>query len=373
MPRSPLHQWLLDMTTRQGTDLYLTFGSAPMMRGDRGLTPLAEQRLDDAALAHLVSDIASDAQQAEFEREREFNMALDLPQAGRFRVNMFKQRQHTGLVIRRITASIPTLEQLHLPALLGTLACEKRGLIIVAGGTGSGKSTSLAAMIDDRNRREPGHIITIEDPIEYIHEHRQCLITQREVGVDTQSVDAALKNALRQKPDAILIGEIRDRQVMEHALNIAETGHLALATLHANNANQAIERVVNFFDHPAQSQILLNLSLNLKAILSQRLVRTRSGDRRAALEILLNQGLIKDLIRKGEIKEIKAIMAENAESGMRTFDQSLFDLWKERDIDDETAIAEADSPGDLKLRIQRETLGGGEGLAAVDTSKLSLR
>ena len=372
MPDSLLNQWLLDMVARKGSDMYLTFGATPMMRGDVGLVPLSDSVLDDALLAQAASDILTPAQVAEFEQEREFNMALDLGKAGRFRVNMFKQRQHSGMVIRQITTTIPTLAQLRLPTLLGELCCEKRGLIIVVGGTGSGKSTSLAAMIDYRNKKEPGHIITIEDPIEYVHEHQKCLITQREVGVDTRSFDAALKNALRQKPDAILVGEIRDHVVMEHALNIAETGHLALATLHANNANQAIERVINFFDRSVQSQILLNLSLNLRGILSQRLVRTKTGGRRAALEIMLNQGLIKELIRKGEVKEMKAIMAENTESGMQTFDQALFNLWNEGEIEEEIAIAEADSPGDLRMLMQRKKLGGAEGLKSLDTSKFSL-
>lgn len=373
MTPSLLHQWLLDMVSRKGSDLYVTFGSPPMMRGDDGMVPLADLVLDDALLAQAINGITTPDQREEFDHEREFNMALDLGSAGRFRINIFKQRQHSGLVIRQITTKIPTLEQLRLPTLLGELVCEKRGLIIVVGGTGSGKSTSLAAMIDYRNRKESGHIITIEDPIEYVHDHQKCLITQREVGVDTKSFDSALKNALRQKPDAILVGEIRDHRVMEHALNIAETGHLAMATLHANNANQAIERIVNFFDRSVQNQVLLNLSLNLKGILSQRLVRTKTGGRRAALEIMLNQGLIKELIRKGEVKEIKPIMAENTGSGMQTFDQALFTLWKEGEIEDEIALAEADSPGDLKMRMQREKLGGGEGLKAVDTSKLSLR
>ena len=357
MPQSLLHQWLHDMVSRKGSDIYLTFGSPPMMRGDAGMTPLTDLVLDDALLAEAVSAILTPDQQAEFEAEREFNMALDLGGAARFRVNMFKQRQHSGMVIRQITTKIPTLEQLKLPVLLGELCCEKRGLIIVVGGTGSGKSTSLAAMIDYRNRKEAGHIITIEDPIEYVHEHQKCLITQREVGVDTKSFDAALKNALRQKPDSILVGEIRDHVVMEHAMNIAETGHLAMATLHANNANQAIERIVNFFDRSVQNQVLLNLSLNLRGILSQRLVRTKTGGRRAALEIMLNQGLIKELIRKGEVKEIKPIMAENTESGMQTFDQALFNLWKEGEIDDDVALAEADSPGDLRMQMQRAKTG----------------
>jgi twitching motility protein PilU len=372
MAQSLLLRWLLDMVARKGSDMYLTFGSPPLMRGDAGLQPLADTVLDDGLISQAIADITTPDQQAEFNRECEFNMALDLGPAGRFRINIFKQRQHSGLVIRQITTTIPTLEQLRLPKLLGELVCEKRGLVIVVGGTGSGKSTSLAAMIDYRNKKDAGHIITIEDPIEYVHEHKKCLITQREVGVDTKSFDAALKNALRQKPDAILVGEIRDRTVMEHALNIAETGHLAMATLHANNANQAIERVLNFFERESHNQVLLNLSLNLRGILSQRLVRTKTGGRTAALEIMLNQGLIKDLIRKGEIKEIKPVMAENAERGMQTFDQALYNLWKAGEIDQDIALAEADSPGDLKMQIQREKIGGGEGLAAVDTKGLSL-
>ncbi|HIJ38149.1 MAG TPA: PilT/PilU family type 4a pilus ATPase [Rhodospirillaceae bacterium] len=372
MAQSLLLEWLLDMVARKGSDMYLTFGSPPVMRGDAGMVPLADMVLDDQLLAMAVGDIMTAEQQAEFENEREFNMALDLGPAGRFRINAFKQRQHSGMVIRQITTKIPTLEDLRLPTLLGELCCEKRGLIIVVGGTGSGKSTSLAAMIDYRNKKEPGHIITIEDPIEYVHEHQKCLITQREVGVDTKSFEAALKNALRQKPDSILVGEIRDHLVMEHAMNIAETGHLAMATLHANNANQAIERIINFFDRSVQNQVLLNLSLNLRGILSQRLIRTKTGGRRAALEILLNQGLIKELIRKGEVKQIKPVMAENTEQGMQTFDQALFNLWQEGEVDEEIALAEADSPGDLKMLMQREKLSGGEGLKSVDTSSLSL-
>jgi len=367
-----LLKWLLDMVARKGSDLYISFGSPPLMRGDAGVTPLADKPLDDGGIAQVFADFMTGEQLAEFDREHEFNMALDLGEKGRFRVNALRQRQHSALVIRQIVTTIPTLEQLKLPQLLGELCCEKRGLVVVVGGTGSGKSTSLAAMIDYRNRKDSGHIITIEDPIEYVHEHKKCLVTQREVGVDTKSFDAALKNALRQKPDVILVGEIRDTTVMEHAINISETGHLALATLHANNANQAIERMLNFFPHETHNQILLNLSLNLRGILSQRLVRTKKGGRAAALEIMLNQGLIRDLIRKGEVKEIKPIMAQNTEQGMQTFDQALYRLWDAGEIDEEIAMSEADSPGDLRISMQRKKLGGAEGLKAVDTSKLSL-
>ena len=367
-----LLQWLLNMVARKGSDMYISFGSPPLMRGDDGMVPLSDLVLDDAAIGQVLADFMTGEQLSEFDREREFNMALDLGEKGRFRINAFKQRQHSGLVIRQIVTTIPTLDQLRLPKLLGELCCEKRGLVVVVGGTGSGKSTSLAAMIDYRNRKDAGHIITVEDPIEYVHEHKKCLVTQREVGVDTKTFESALKNALRQKPDVILVGEIRDEKVMEHAINIAETGHLALATLHANNANQALERMLNFFPHEMHTQILLNLSLNLRGILSQRLVRTKKGGRTAALEIMLNQGLIKDLVRKGEVKEIKGVMAQNTEQGMQTFDQALFTLWSNDEIDEDIALAEADSPGDLRLLMQRKKLGGGEGLKAVDTSKLSL-
>ncbi|MBF0306582.1 MAG: PilT/PilU family type 4a pilus ATPase [Alphaproteobacteria bacterium] len=372
MAKSLIDQWLTTMVQRKGSDLYLTYGAKPSLRDDSGLFAVDDRLLDDAALAAIMEDLAAPHLLKEFETECELNMAKDLEGVGRFRINAFKQRQHTGLVIRRITTRIPTIEELKLPVMLGELCCEKRGLVIVVGGTGSGKSTSLAAMIDYRNKKDSGHIITIEDPIEYVHEHQKCIVTQREVGVDTHSFEAALKNALRQKPDVILVGEIRDAHIMEQALNIAETGHLALATLHANNANQAIERIVNFFDREMHNQILLNLSLNLRGILSQRLVRTKTGGRAAALEILLNQGLIKELIRKGDIKEIKPVMAENAEQGMQTFDQALIKLWREGQIDEEVAQAEADNPSDMKLKLQQEKIGStSQGLKNVDTSKLS--
>ena len=372
MAQSRIHQWLADMVGRKGSDLYLTFGAPPSLRDDSGLVQLDPAPLTDDGLAAIMADIAGPAQRDQFARDCELNMALDLDGVGRFRVNAFRQRQHTGLVIRRITTRIPTLADLGLPTLLGELCCEKRGLVIMVGGTGSGKSTSLAAMIDYRNSKEAGHIITIEDPIEYVHEHKKCIVTQREVGIDTASFDIALKNALRQKPDAILVGEIRDAEIMEQAINIAETGHLAMATLHANNANQAIERILNFFEKDEHAAILLNLSLNLKGILSQRLVPTKDGKRTVVLEILLNQGLIKDLIAKGEVKEIKPVMADNAERGMQTFDQHLIKLWKDGIIAEEVALAEADSPADLKLKLSREKLGGLEGgLKGIDTSKLS--
>ncbi|MBI4969790.1 MAG: PilT/PilU family type 4a pilus ATPase [Rhodospirillales bacterium] len=369
---SKIRTWLSTMVAHKGSDLYLTFGAAPTMRGDNGFNILQREPLDDAGLAAILADIATPAQLEEFERTLELNMAMDLGKQGRFRVNAMKQRQHAALVIRRITAQVPNMASLGLPKILGDLVLEKRGLVILVGGTGSGKSTTLAAMIDHRNASQPGHIITIEDPIEYIHDHKKCIITQREVGVDTQSFEAALKNTLRQKPDAILIGEIRDAFSMQQSINIAETGHLALATLHANNANQAIERVLNFFDKEMHHQVLLNLSLNLRGIVSQRLVAKKGGGRVLAMEILLNQGLIKDLIRKGEVKEIKPVMAANTDTGMQTFDQYLYNLYAAGQIEMETALAEADNANDLKLQIMRATTGGAEGLKGVDTSKLSL-
>jgi twitching motility protein PilU len=370
MAASPIRDWLGLMAAARAADLYLTFGAPPMARGDRGMAPLRPEPLADAEIGAILADLATPEALAAFGRDREMNLALDLGASGRFRVNAFWQRQHAGLVIRTIPATIPTLEDLRLPELLGRLCLEKRGLVIMVGGTGSGKSTSLAAMLDYRNRTEPGHIITIEDPIEFIHDHGKCIITHREVGIDTPSFESALKNALRQKPDVIFIGEIRDAHTMEQAIVIAETGHLCLATLHANNANQAIERVLNFFPPEAHRQLLLNMSLNLRAVISQRLVPTLQGKRTVALEIMLNQGQIRDLVAKGEVKDIKPAMAA-ADQGMQTFDQSLYRLVRAQAISEEVALAEADSPTDLRLMLQQTKLGTA-GLASVDTSKLSL-
>lgn len=365
--------WLKELAGPGGSDLYVTAHSPAMLRGDDGFKATGET-LSPEDVDKIVASFLNEKQQAEFNETGEFNMALVMDGVGRFRLNLFKQRQMAGIVARIIRSEIPTLDSLKLPSLLGDLVMEKRGLIFVVGGTGSGKSTTLASMIGHRNTSAPGHIITIEDPVEFVHDHKQCIITQREVGVDTESFDAALKNTLRQHPDLILIGEIRDMSTMEHAINIAETGHLAMATLHANNANQAIERIVNFFPQEMHHQVLLNLSLNLRGIISQRLVRKESGGRSAALEILLNQGYIKELISKGEVKELKKIMAENEHNGMQTFDQALIKLWQAGDISEETAIGEADNAGDVKLQMKQAQVAGGEGggLGDVDTSKLSL-
>jgi len=369
-----LQGWLRELAGPGGSDLYITAHSAPMWRGDKGFVPLREKPLTADEINRLINSFMSEKQRKEFDLTGEFNMALMMDGVGRFRLNLFKQRGMPGIVARIIRSEIPTLAGLKLPSLMGDLVMEKRGLVFVVGGTGSGKSTTLAAMIGHRNETAPGHIITIEDPVEFVHDHKKCVVTQREVGVDTDSFDAALKNTLRQHPDLILIGEIRDMKTMEHAINIAETGHLAMATLHANNANQAIERVVNFFPNEMHHQILLNLSLNLRGIISQRLVKKKDGGRAAALEILLNQGYIKELIGKGDVKELKKIMEDNVQVGMQTFDQALLKLYSDGEITEETALAEADNIGDLKLKMKQANVGGvaGAGLKSVDTSKLSL-
>lgn len=336
-------EWLRRAVADNASDLYLTVGAPPMLRGDTGMVALSDTVLDEPALQTLVADLTNAEQQGQFARAREFNMALDLGRKlGRFRINMLQQRGNPAIVIRRISAAIPSIEQLGLPAILGELVMEKRGLVVVVGATGSGKSTSLAAMIDWRNRHSQGHILTIEDPIEYAHEHKQSLVTQREVGTDTHSFESALKNALRQHPDCILIGEIRDREVMRHALNIAETGHLALATLHANNADQAIDRIANFFEIDERRQALLNLSFNLRGIVSQRLVRSSNGKRALAMEIMLNQARITGMVRTGDTSAIKAEMIAGEHLGMITFDRWLYRLWQDGIIETQVLLAESD-------------------------------
>lgn len=377
MNDAPIHALLREMAARGGSDLYLTAGAPATLRGNAGITPLDGAVLDDSAIYAMLDSLLDDNQSTEFRRTGEMNFALDMGQEGRFRVNIFRQRQHPGMVIRRIQEAIPSLETLGLPSLLGELACEKRGLILLTGGTGSGKSTTLAAMLDVRNRTQPGHIITVEDPIEFIHDHRRSIITQREVGTDTESFHIALKNALRQKPDAILIGEIRDAYVMDQAITMAETGHLCLASLHSNNAPQTLERVQNFFDKSRHAQVLLNLSLNLRAVISQRLVANTRGGRTAVLEIMLNQGLVRDLIQRGETEKLKEVMAKNSANGMMTFDQALVELYLKGEISEAAALAEADVPGEVRLAMRQRDLGGGKDskgatLSAMDTSRLSL-
>ena len=345
-----------EMVKEEGTDLYLTVGMEPTLRRDNEFLTLSEEKLDDEGMERILSEVLTSRQKREFDTNMELNLALDMGEQGRFRINVLRQKQHIGLVIRRITARIPSFDDLRLPKLLESLSLGKRGLVLLTGITSSGKSTTMASMIDYRNQRIPGHVITIEDPIEYFHQHNKCIVTQREVGIDTSSYHVALKNALRQKPDVILIGEIRDAEVMEQALSAAETGHLCLSTIHTNNASQAIERIINFFPEDRQQQIRINLSMNLRAIVSQRLVNTKEGGLVVALEILLNEALIKELILKGETKKIRDVMAENNSIGMKTFDQSILQLYKDGVITRETAIAEADIAADMTMRIQQYKL-----------------
>src|SRR5512147_1336980 len=322
-----IYDLLRALVAKKGSDLFITAGFPPAMKIDSKMTPVSQQALNAQHTAMLVRAIMNDKQAAEFEATKECNFAISPASIGRFRVNCFVQQGMVGAVLRVITTTIPNFEDLKLPPVLKDVAMTKRGLVLFVGGTGSGKSTSLAAMIGYRNENSHGHIITIEDPIEYVHDHKNCLITQREVGVDTESWEAALKNTLRQAPDVILIGEIRERETMEHAIAFAETGHLCMGTLHANSANQALDRIINFFPEERRQQLLMDLSLNLKATISQRLLpfKDRKG-RIPAIELLINSPLIADLIFKGEVQEIKEVMKRSREQGMVTFDQSLFDL-----------------------------------------------
>jgi twitching motility protein PilU len=341
------------MLSKKGSDLFLTVGFAPAFKIDGKMTPVSNQMLTMQHTADLARAIMNDKQAAEFEATKECNFAISPAGIGRFRVNAFVQQSRIGIVCRTITTAIPKFEELGLPNVLKDIAMTKRGLVIFVGGTGSGKSTSLAAMIGFRNENSYGHIITIEDPVEYVHEHKNCLITQREVGVDTESWHAALKNTLRQAPDVILIGEIRDREVMDHAIAFAETGHLCMGTLHANSANQALDRIINFFPEERRQQLLMDLSLNLRSLVSQRLIPRKEGKgRTAAIEIMLNSPLISDLIFKGEVHEIKEIMKKSRELGMQTFDQALFDLYEGGHISYEDALRNADSVNDLRLQIK---------------------
>lgn len=361
------------MIKKEATDLYVTVGVPPHLRMDGELHPLGDQVLQEEDVQAMLNEVLTSRQRREFDSNMELNLAFDMGKEGRFRVNVLRQRQHTGMVIRRITSQIPSFEQLRLPKIMERLALEKRGLIMISGVTSSGKSTSLASMIDYRNRVQGGHIITIEDPIEYYHEHKKGVVTQREVGIDTASYNIALKNALRQKPDVILVGEVRDPEVMEQTITAAETGHLCLATIHTNNASQAIERMINFFPEERQQQMRIALALNLRAIVAQRLVRSVEGNMVVVLEILLNEALIKELILKGDTIKIKEIMANNNPAGMITFDQSLIKLYADGVISEQTAVAEADVPSDMKMKIQQIKLSDkSKGSSNIDTSKLSL-
>jgi twitching motility protein PilU len=348
-----IYDLLRALVAKKGSDLFITAGFPPAMKIDSKMTKVTEQPLSAQHTAMLCRAVMNDKQAAEFEAKKECNFAINPAGIGRFRVNCFVQMGSVGMVMRVITTSIPNFDDLKLPPVLKDVSMTKRGLVLFVGGTGSGKSTSLAAMLGYRNENSHGHIITIEDPVEYVHPHRNCVITQREVGVDTDSWENALKNTLRQAPDVILIGEIREMEVMEHAVAFAETGHLALGTLHANNSNQAMDRIINFFPETRRHQLLMDLSLNLKAVISQRLIPLREGKgRAAAVEVLLNSPLISDLIFKGEIHGIKEIMKKSRELGMQTFDQALFDLYEAGRISYEDALRFADSTNEVRLNIK---------------------
>ncbi|MEW5008726.1 type IV pili twitching motility protein PilT [Cycloclasticus sp. 46_83_sub15_T18] len=338
---------------KKASDLFITSGWAPTIKVNGKLQQVSKTRLSARQALDVVQSIMSDDQKQEFEDTKECQFAIQRPDIGRFRVSAFVQKDDAGMVLRRIETTIPTLEELNLPPILTELSMTKRGLIIFVGATGTGKSTSLAAMVGHRNRNSSGHIITIEDPVEYVHEHDGCVITQREVGIDTESYEIALKNTLRQAPDVILIGEIRSRETMNHAMTFAETGHLCLSTLHANNANQALDRIIHFFPEEAHKQLFMDLSLNLKAMIAQQLVPTIDGkSRKAVIEIMLNTPLASDFIRKGDVHKLKELMKNSTEQGMQTFDQALYDFYASGDISYENAVNYADSSNEVRLMIK---------------------
>jgi twitching motility protein PilU len=365
------------MVDKNASDLFITAGVAPSIKVHGEIKPVTEAVLTTEQARDVVMSVMNAHQRSEFERTLECNFAIGVTGLGRFRVNVFQQRNSLGMVLRRIQTEIPKLEDLGLPPILKDISMTKRGLVIFVGGTGTGKSTSLAAMIGYRNQNSCGHIISIEDPIEYVHRHQNCIVTQREVGVDTESFETALKNTLRQAPDVILIGEVRARETMSHAIAFAETGHLCLSTLHANSANQALDRIINFFPDDRRDQLLMDLSLNLKAVIAQRLLPRADGKGRcAAIEIMLNTPLMSDLLLKGAVHEIKALMTRSTESGMQTFDQALYDLYQKGEITYEDAVRYADSANDLRLMVKlhdeqkMKKIGSTlEGVTLVDPSK----
>lgn len=369
-------EYLEEMGRAGASDLYLTVGVPPSIRVDGGVRMLTGRELTVDDINTIITSVLTSRQRHEFDTKMELNTSLDAGKYGRFRINVMRQRQKPALVIRRIISKIPTVTDLNLPSIIKDIASERRGLVLVTGQTGSGKSTTLAAMIDHRNENEHGHIITIEDPIEYHHEHKKSIVSQREVGVDTESYSTALKNALRQRPDIILVGEIRDSEVMEQALSASETGHLCLSTLHTNNAYQSIDRIVNMFSEEYHQQIRMSLAASLRAIISQRLVPNTRGGLSLALEVMLNQGLVRELIRKGEITKIRDVMEQNRQLGMCTFDQSLLDLYKKGEITADMAVEQADQAGDMKIKIQNDQMGdtssGDAALKSMDTSILTI-
>jgi len=359
--------YLKILAEKDGSDLYLSTGARPSAKFNGKLTPLGKDRAPPGWVESLANELMSDKQKIEFKNKPEMNLALSLPDVGRFRVNIFKQRNEVSMVIRNIVTDIPDLKQLGLPDVLKKVVMLKRGLILFVGGTGSGKSTSLAALIDHRNTNSTGHIITIEDPIEFVHQHKGCIINQREIGMDTDCYEDALKNTLRQAPDVILIGEIRDRETMEHALAFAETGHLAISTLHANNANQALDRIINFFPEEKRQSLLSDLSINLQAFISQRLIPTVDGKRCAAIEILLNSPRIADLIKEGDILEIKTVMEKSEPMGMQTFDIALFNLYNAGKISLDEALKNSDAENNLRLKIELAEKGKSAGKSGDDS------
>lgn len=360
------------MVEKGASDLFITAGVPPSIKVNGKIMPVTKTPLSPELTRETVYGVMNDQQRREFAEKHECNFAISARGIGRFRVSAFFQRNLAGMVLRRIETRIPTLEELRLPEVLKSLSMTKRGLVLMVGATGTGKSTSLAAIIGHRNRNSSGHIISIEDPIEYVHQHQSCIVTQREVGLDTDSFEVALKNTLRQAPDVIMIGEIRTRETMDYALAFSETGHLCLATLHANNANQALDRIINFFPSDRHNQVWMDLSLNLKAIVAQQLVPTTDGKgRRVAIEVLLNTPLAADLIRKGEIHELKALMKRSGEVGMQTFDESLFQLYSDGEITYDAALQHADSANDLRLMIKLESETDGDHLR-LKTDRLSL-
>lgn len=370
--------YLQEMQKQKASDLYLTVGQPPTLRCEDEMIHITDENLSVDDINAVLTAVLTSRQRREYEASNELNNALDMGELGRYRVNVMRQRQMSALVIRRIESKIPSLTDLNLPEVLADMALRKRGLVLLTGMTGSGKSTTLASMIDKRNANTQGHIITIEDPIEYFHAHKKSVVTQREVGVDTDSYAIAMKNALRQRPDVILVGEVRDREVMEQALVTAETGHLCLSTIHTNNSYQAIERIVNLFPEDYHSQIRLNLSMNLHAIVSQRLIPCLKGGLIPAIEIMINEGLIRDLIIKGQIAKIKEVIEANRALGMCSFDQSLMDLYSRKLISEEVAITNSDMPSDMKVKLKHANLKRKDSLTksalqSLDTSIISLK
>jgi twitching motility protein PilU len=379
MERDQAIKFVLDllkmMIAKEGSDLFVTVGFPPAIKIHGQVTPVTKTPLKPDDTKAMVYAVMRDKQLKEYEATNECNFAISPPGIGRFRANAFIQQGHMGMILRTITTEVPTLDGLKLPEVLKDIALTKRGLVIMVGGTGSGKSTSLAAMVNHRNENQAGHIITLEDPIEYVHPHKKSIMTQREIGLDAESWEIALKNTLRQAPDVILMGEIRDAESMEHAIAFAETGHLCMATLHANSSNQALDRIINFFSEERRTQLLMDLSLNLKAVISQRLLRTPDGKgRAAAIEIMINSPLISDLILKGEVHGIKEVMAKSREMGMVTFDQALFELLEQDKVTMEEALRNADSANELRLKVKlqgkaskgRDAMGGLDHLSLED-------